>query len=81
MSSESESTASTERHNDETAAGQLSRRLRGVVYLIAGLFAAALAVYLLLRPGDLRGMHPLPLVVLLGISLLVAVWQARRLLR
>ncbi|MFB6170474.1 MAG: hypothetical protein ABEJ06_04930 [Haloarculaceae archaeon] len=56
-------------------------RLRGVAFLVSGLAAAALVGYLLLYPHSLVTFHPLPLVALLALTVVVAIWQANRLLR
>lgn len=59
----------------------LSTRLRGLVFLCTALFTAGLFVYLLLNPGTLIEIHPIPLLVLLLLTTAVAFWQARELFR
>ena len=59
----------------------LGRRLRGIVLLACGVAAGALILYLAFDPTALVGLHPLPLLVLLGIATIFSFWQAIVLLR
>lgn len=59
----------------------LVARARAVGFLLAALVAAALAVYFLVDPAALAGMHPLPLVLLLLLTVVVGLWQAWALTR
>ncbi|WP_255148896.1 hypothetical protein [Halorarius halobius] len=62
-------------------ATSLVARLRAGAFLAAALAAAALAVYFLLVPSALAGLHPLPLVALLVVTVAVGLWQAWALTR
>jgi len=52
------------------------RRLRGVAFVVSGIVAAALLVYLLVDPQALGSLHPVALFVLLVILIGIAGWQA-----
>lgn len=58
-----------------------SRRFRGLVFLLLGLVAAALIVYVVVDPTAFDTLHPFPLAVILAVTALVALWQAWMLLR
>lgn len=55
--------------------------LRGVVYLAGGLLALVFVVLLLVDPGMFVDLHPLPLVVLLSLAAVIALYRAWVLLR
>jgi hypothetical protein len=52
-----------------------------MVFLLGGVAAGVLFAYLLVNPGTFGGMHPAPLLALLAVTVLVALWQASTLLR
>ncbi len=52
-------------------------RIRGVALLVSGIVAVVLIVYLLLSPGAFTSFHPIPLLLLLVLTTVVAFWQAR----
>jgi hypothetical protein len=57
------------------------RRLRGVAYLLSGIASGVLLLYLVFDPAALIDLHPLPLLFLLGVGMVFALWQASVLLR
>ncbi|WP_440991676.1 hypothetical protein [Haloarchaeobius baliensis] len=56
-------------------------RIRGIAFLVSGILAAALIVYLLVSPEAFTALHPIPLLALLLLTMAVAFWQAREILR
>jgi hypothetical protein len=52
-----------------------------VAFLIGGVAAGVLFAYLLANPTTFGSMHPLPLLALLAITAVIALWQASALLR
>lgn len=56
--------------------GTAARRFRGLAFLVSGAVAAGLIVYAVASPGSLDGLSPLPLLVLLALTAVVAFWQA-----
>ncbi|WP_256300707.1 hypothetical protein [Haloarchaeobius salinus] len=44
---------------------------------MSGIVAVVLIVYLLLSPGAFTSFHPIPLLLLLVLTTVVAFWQAR----
>jgi hypothetical protein len=59
----------------------LGRRARGIALLVCGVASAVLLLYLVFDPTALVGLHPLPLLVLLGVAMVFSFWQAVVLLR
>lgn len=55
--------------------------LRGVAYLAGGLLSLVFVVLLLVDPGMFADLHPLPLVVLLSLAAVIALYRAWVLLR
>ncbi|MFD1647566.1 hypothetical protein [Haloarchaeobius litoreus] len=56
-------------------------RIRGIAFLLSGVVAAVLIVYILVVPGSFASLHPLPLMLLLLLTMVVAFSQALGLLR
>ena len=51
-------------------------RIRGIAFLLSGIVAVGLLVYLLVSPVAFRSIHPIPLVLLLLLTVVVSAWQA-----
>jgi hypothetical protein len=56
-------------------------RIQAIAYLLAGLVSAGIAIGLVLNPRMFTQEHPLPLLVLLVISIVFAGWRAYVLFR
>lgn len=51
-------------------------RIRGIAFVLSALLAAGLSIYILVSPGAFRSIHPIPMLLLLLLTLVVSVWQA-----
>jgi hypothetical protein len=57
------------------------RRLRGLAFLGTAVLATVLLAFFATAPRATQEMHPWPLLALLAVTLVVAIWQAAALLQ
>lgn len=62
-------------------ADSLVSRLRAVAFVLAAVGAAVLIGLLVVDPTTVTGAQPFPLIVLLALAMLIALWQTWRLSR